>query len=79
MEGVLPISAELLLAEIEGAQAVLHKWAEKVGAGIPGVDIPADETAAYRFVSELCGELLITAGKCQNLAAILTDRGIGGG
>jgi hypothetical protein len=79
MEGVLPISSELLLSEIQTALAVLAKWKERVEAGIPGVDLPADEASTYRFVSELCGEILVVAGKCQNVAAILTDRSVVGG
>jgi len=75
---VLPVSAELLYSEVESAEAVLAKWKKAIGEGIPGVDIPSTEEALYRFIAQLCGELMVVAGKCQNLAAVVSDRGLGG-
>jgi len=74
----LPVSAEVLYSELEAAQAVLAKWHKLVGEGIPGVDTPATEHATFAFVTQLCGELLVVAGKCQNLAAVVSDRGLSG-
>jgi hypothetical protein len=66
------ISSELVLSEIEGAQAILARWHEKVSAGIPGQDLPAStEDAAVAFYDELSSELLVSAGKIENLAHVL--------
>ena len=74
MSEVLPVSGDLIHAELEGAEKVLAKWREAVGKGIPGVDIPGNDESLHRFLIELCGELLVVAGKCQNLSAVVSDR-----
>lgn len=66
------ISTALILAEIEGAKAILSRWEERVGAGIPGQDLPASsEDAAVAFYDELSSELLVSAGKIENLAHVI--------
>ena len=70
----LPVSREVLLAELEAARSILTKWQELVSAGIPGVDLPAPEDETEGFVTELSGELLIVAGKCQTLAEVVYGR-----
>lgn len=75
MTEILAVSGDVLHAELESAERILAKWREAVGKGIPGVDLPADSQAHGRFVAELYGELLVVAGKCQTLAAVVADRG----
>jgi hypothetical protein len=66
------ISSQLLLDEIAGAQSILAKWHERVSAGIPGLDLPAStEDAAVSFYDELSSELLVSAGKIENLAHVV--------
>ena len=74
MTEIMAVSGDTLHAELESAERILAKWREAVGKGIPGVDMPASEEVHVRFVTELCGELLIVAGKCQTVAAVVADR-----
>lgn len=71
MSEILPVSGDVIHAEIESAERILAKWREQVSKGIPAVDLPGTEENLARFVTELCGELLVVAGKCQTLAAVV--------
>lgn len=70
----LPVSTQVLLSELAAARALIEKWEQTVGTGIPGVDFPGSEDVTEGFVTELCGELLIVAGKCQTLAEVIYGR-----
>ena len=71
MSEVLSVSPDVIFTELEAAEALIRKWRERVGEGIPNVDgLPAQDEVFVRFVSELCGELLVVAGKCQTLSAV---------
>jgi hypothetical protein len=66
------ISSNLILTEIDSAQAILARWRERVAEGIPGLDLPAStEEAAAVFFDELSSELFVSAGKIENLAHAL--------
>lgn len=71
----LPISPPVLLQELDAAKVILVKWLEAVAGGIPMIDLPADEDALAEFLRELCGELLLVAGKCETLAQVLYGSG----
>ena len=76
---VLAISPDVLHSELEAMEAVLAKWRNAVSNGIPGLDVPSsDEHALARFLTELGGELLLVAGKCETVAGIVTERSISG-
>jgi hypothetical protein len=73
---MMTISRDVLLKELETAREYLDKWITKVNEGIPGIDIPAAGDAEEHidvFVRELCGELRIISGKCDNLAEVVID------
>lgn len=73
---MMTISRDVLLKELETAREYLDKWIAKVNEGIPGIDIPASgdsEEHIDNFVRELCGELRIISGKCDNLAEVVID------
>lgn len=73
---MLTISREVLLKELETAREYIDKQIAKVTNGIPGIDLPASGDAAEHieeFVRELCGELRIVSGKCDNLAEVVLD------
>jgi len=68
---MIPVTTPVIRQEVESAQAILASWFERIDAGIPGLDIPADEMACDLWIHQFCGELLVVAGKCENLASIL--------
>lgn len=70
----LPVSSDVILSELAAARAVIEKWERTVGSGIPGVDLPGNEDVTEGFVTEMCGELLVVAGKCQTLAEVIYGR-----
>lgn len=67
----LPVSPPVLLDELASAQGILKKWLEGIAQGIPAIDLPGDEETLDEFLRELCGELLLVAGKCSTLAEVL--------
>jgi hypothetical protein len=71
----LPVRADLLHEELEAARKTLQYWEELVYKGIPGVDLPAADAEAVvdKFRRELCGELMIVAGKCQTLSMVISE------
>jgi hypothetical protein len=70
---MLPVSSEVLISELALAEKIIAKWKSKVEEGIPGVDLVANEDALASFVMELCGELSLVSGKCETLAAVLSE------
>jgi len=68
----LPVTQETLLAEMKGARDILDFWITKVEQGIPVVDLPAPPEQLEDFLRGLCGELLLTGSKCENLSNILS-------
>jgi hypothetical protein len=75
---MVPISQQILLEEIESAKLILDKWAEKVAAGIPGVDVPmsGNMPAGERldlWLLEMMGELQLVSGKTANIVSILSE------
>jgi len=77
MAEILPVSPDVIHSELEAAQAIISKWREAVSQGIPGVDTPAGDEAFTRFLTEMCGELLLVSAKCQALASVVGE-GYGG-
>lgn len=75
---MLPISSQVLLAELQSVKAVIDKWVEKTSTGIPGVDIPVEgntppEERLDRWLSEIVGELRLVSGKTENVAQVLAS------
>jgi hypothetical protein len=70
---MLPVSPDLITAELEGAVKILERWVGALNAGLPSIDCPGSEQQLLVVVREMCGELRIVAGKCGNLAEVLTD------
>jgi len=76
---ILAVSPEVLHDELEQAEAILTKWKKVVSGGIPGLEMPStDDAALVRFLTELGGELLLVAGKCESLSNIITERTVSG-
>lgn len=71
---MLALSPDVIHEELQGVQKLINKWTGIVNNGIPGVDTPASEEAAEKFLRQLVGELLFVAGRCQNMALILAER-----
>lgn len=76
MAMTLPIHPETIHSELEQIEALVTKWRKKVGAGLPGIDLPAQdaEEKLDNFLREFTGELLFVGGKCNNMALILSER-----
>ena len=75
---MLPLSQNVLLAELESARVVLDKWITKVSEGIPGIDTPVSGMSAPGerldvWLLELIGEVQLVSGKTANLATVLTE------
>lgn len=68
---MLPVSGPVLISELDSAREILAKWVQRASAGIPMIDVVGSEENLDDFVREMCGELLIAAGKCSNLAEVL--------
>lgn len=72
----LPVHPDHVHEELESVEKIVGKWRARVNDGIVGIDLPgADaEEKLEAFLRELTGELYFVAGKCHNLATILTER-----
>jgi len=72
----LPITPDNIHTELEHVEQIVKKWREFVGTGIPGIDMPAQDSEAKldSFLRQFTGEMLYVAGKCQNLAVVLSER-----
>jgi len=67
------ISRELVYEEMKSTKLVLEKWMRRLEeTGFPEVDMPAAEGRLDEFLREFCGEMLVCAGKCENLASVLS-------
>lgn len=68
----LPVTSEVLLAEMTSAKAIIEAWITRVNEGIPCVDLPASEDQLENFLRSFCGELLIVSHKCESLSNVLS-------
>lgn len=73
---MLPITPDNIHSELESVEAVVRKWREFVGQGIPGIDIPTSdaELKLDTFLRQFTGELLFVSGKLNNIAMVLSER-----
>lgn len=76
---MLPVSRELLLSEIRSAKAILGRWEEIVDpecdkGGLPGIDMHGSKEQLYECLIEMQAEMVIAAGKCENLAEAIHNR-----
>lgn len=73
---MLAASPQTIVDEIESVQKLLQKWHDRfTGGSIPVIDVPSDEGMLDDFMREFCGELRICAGRCGNLAEVLSTEG----
>lgn len=76
---MLPVSRELLLAEIRSAISILERWEklvdpENTSFPMPVLDSPAPNQHLAECLIEMQAELVIAAGKCENLAESIHNR-----
>ena len=76
---MLPVSRGLLLDEIRSAKAILERWEKIVDpdntdAPMPGLDVQAPREHLVECLIEMQAELVIAAGKCENLAESIHNR-----
>jgi hypothetical protein len=69
----LPVTQDVILSELETAHRILEKWYAKTKEGIPGVDMPGSPDMLEDHLRSFCGELLLVAAKCENLAHVLMN------
>lgn len=76
MSLTLPITPDNLHTELEHIEATVKKWREFIGKGIPGIDQPTQdaEVKLDAFLRQFTGEMFYIAGKCQNMAVVLSER-----
>jgi len=75
----LPVSRDLLLAEIRSARKILDRWERLVDPDnaehpMPVLDAQAPEQYLVECLIEMQAELVIVAGKCENLAESIHNR-----
>lgn len=70
---MLPVEQDLIRSELVGTKEILEKWISRVEAGLPMLDQPGTEQALDDFIRALCGELLVAAGRCETLSAVLRE------
>ena len=70
---MLPLSSELIVAELEAAKTVLQKWLETFQEGLPQIDRPGTGQELDLLVRQFCGELRVVSGKCDTLSEVLTE------
>ena len=75
---MLAVSADVLHAELVSVKNIIDKWVEKVGSGVPGVDIPIEgntppEERLDIWLAELIGEIRLVSGKTENIAQVLAS------
>lgn len=76
---MLPVSRQLLLSEIRSARAILDRWEKIVDpdnreAPMPVLDVQAPREHLAECLIEMQAELVIVAGKCENLAESIHTR-----
>jgi hypothetical protein len=71
---LLPIQRDQLLRELRDARSILTKWTKAIEQGIPAVDCPGNDEALDEFITQLAGELLLAAGRCETLSSVLAPR-----
>lgn len=71
---MLPLSKEVIAAELTTAKAVLEKWIKALEEGIPVVDRDCDPVHLQEFISEFCGEMQLCATKCESIAEIFMNQ-----
>lgn len=69
---MLAINPETLHDELSGAKKIIEKWLAKLDAGLPAMDQPGDEEQLEMLMREFCGEMRVCAGKCANVAEVLS-------
>jgi len=76
---MLPVSRELMLSEIRSTRTILEKWEKIVdpeceGQGLPVLDIQGSMDNLHECLIEMQAELVIAAGKCENLAEAIHNK-----
>jgi hypothetical protein len=76
---MLPVSRQLLLDEIRSAKAILERWEKIVDPDntdslMPVLDVQAPREHLAECLIEMQAELVIAAGKCENLAESIHNR-----
>lgn len=77
------VSRQLMASEIKGVVEILSQWLSVLNGdsavpgshggtpGIPREDFPASEELRIEAYRQLSSELVICAGKCENLADVV--------
>lgn len=68
----LAINPDTIHDEMSGAKKIIEKWLAVFDAGLPAIDKPGDEEQLELLLREFCGEMRVCAGKCANLADVLS-------
>ena len=66
---MLPLSPEIIAAELSQTKIIIDKWLSKLEDGVPD---PRDDNGRLlqEFVLEMCGELQLGSDKLGNISAI---------
>lgn len=70
----IPISRDVLRAELAVAINILQKWHAELEEGIPGIEKPGSIENVEEFLKVFYGELLIVSGKCENIANVIGNQ-----
>lgn len=73
----LPITTEILKAELAGIEKIVGKWVAAVEHGIPGIDLPVDglhgDQDWEEMIRKLIGEMALCASKCEGIVSVLSE------
>lgn len=72
----LPVHPDNIYNELDSVEKLVAKWREAVGNGLPGIDKPAQDAEARleSFLMQMTGEMMLAAGKLQNLSMVLAGQ-----
>lgn len=65
------LRSDTLRAELDQVMSMLASWRERLDAGVPGDEIPANDLNVEIFQYQLRGEILLAAERLMALAEVL--------
>lgn len=65
------IQPDTLRDEVDQIVAILSRWKERLDAGIPGDELPANDTNADIFQFQLRGEIQLAAERLLAIVEVL--------
>lgn len=65
------IQADTLRSEVKQVLEILNKWDARLGEGVPGDDMPADDLSQEVFQVQVRGEMQLCAERLMAIVEVL--------